>query len=130
MSIFEDTCELWYNALEHDAVATVAGPTSIETLLEARDRFEQLGNERRDGSLVISIEMAREIPRGWIKKTGPALRGGHEEFDPYEDMIAVIAGSDRVAYICRSDAVRLDMEILEPTGVVAIDFTEVVEDDA
>ncbi|WP_222912686.1 hypothetical protein [Natrinema sp. SYSU A 869] len=60
MSVFEDTLEIWRNALEHDDVATVDGPASSETLQEARDRFEQLGNEPRDGVLVILIDMARE----------------------------------------------------------------------
>ncbi|QCC60736.1 hypothetical protein NP511_01985 [Natrinema thermotolerans] len=123
MSVFEDTVELWQNALEDDDVATVEGPASIETLLEARDRFEQLGNEPRDGCLVISIDMAREIPRGWVEIDGPAVPDGHEEFRPFERMVTV---TDRVggevAFICRSDAVRLDMTVLEADGVVAIDF--------
>ncbi|WP_265109196.1 hypothetical protein [Halosolutus halophilus] len=122
MSVFEDTYELWDNALEHDDVTTVEDPASIETLLEARDSWEQLGNERRDGTLVISIEMARKIPRGWVEIEGPAVPPGHEEFRPFDDMISIIDGTDRSAFICRSDAVRLDMTILDPDGVVAIDF--------
>ncbi|WP_226479182.1 hypothetical protein [Natrinema amylolyticum] len=123
MSVFEDTLEVWQNALEHDDVATVDGPASIETLEEARDRFEQLGNEPRDGVLVISIDMAREIPRGWVELEAHSLSpDGHEEFRPFDDMITVIDGADRSAYICRSDALRLDMTILEANGVVAIDF--------
>jgi hypothetical protein len=132
MSVFEDSYELWYNALEHDVVATVDGPASIETLLEARDRFEELGNEPRDGCLVISPEMASEIPRGWVvqEPAGPVPlpREHREAFEPLEDMITVLGGADRVTYICRSDAVRLDMTILEPGGVVAIDL-EVRTDD-
>ena len=129
MTVFEDTTELWQNALKHDDVPTVQGPISIETLLEARDRFEQLGNEPRDGCLVISIEMAREIPEGWVE-IQRTLVDSFEQFRPVEDMIAVteeIGG--RTAFICRSDAVRLDMEILEPAGVVAIDFERGEEGD-
>ncbi|SEW10526.1 hypothetical protein [Natrinema salifodinae] len=124
MSVFEDTLELWRNALEDDDVATVDGPTSIKTLLEARDRFEQLGNEPHDGVLVISIDMAREIPRGWVEVEAHSLNpGGHEDFRPFDDkMVTVIDGAERSAFICRSDAIRLDMTVLEPDGVVAIDF--------
>ncbi|WP_226041587.1 hypothetical protein [Natrinema sp. DC36] len=126
MSVFEDNHELWRNALEHDDVPTIAGPTSIETLQEARDRFEQLGNDRNDGVLVISIGMAREIPRGWVEITGPTVPSGHEEFRPFGDMITITERVDgRETLICRSDAVRLDMEILDPTGVVAIDSEEI-----
>jgi len=39
-----------------------------------------------------------------------------------------VTADDRVAYICRPDAVRLDMTIPEPGGVVAIDL-EVRADD-
>ncbi|WP_395166327.1 hypothetical protein [Natrinema pallidum] len=123
MSVFEDTHELWQNALEHDAVATVDGPTSIETLLEARDHFEQLGNERRDGCLVIALEMAREISRGWVEIDHGTLPDGHEEFRPFDEMVSVTTrGGTPEAFICRSSAVSLDMTILEPDDVVAIDF--------
>lgn len=123
MSVFEDTGELWQNALKHDDVATVDGPTSIETLLEARDRFEQLGNERRDGCLVISIDMAREIPRGWIEIKRDTLPDGHGEFIPFDDMVTVVDRiNGRMAFICRDDAARLDMEIIDPDGIVAIDL--------
>lgn len=124
MSVFEDTGELWHNALEDWTVVTVKGPTSIETLQVARDRFEQMANDPSDGTLVISIEVAREIPEGWVEITGPAVPPGHEEFRPFDDkMVSVTENVDsREAFICRSDAVRLDMEIIEPTGVVAIDF--------
>jgi len=124
VTVFEDTYEIWYNALEHDSVETFTGPTAIETLLEAADRFEQLGNKRRDGTLVISIEVSREIPRGWIEIEGPALPDSYEEFRPFDDKMATITTNvdGHEAFICRSDAVRLNMEILEPDGVVAIDF--------
>ncbi|NUC71689.1 hypothetical protein HTZ84_05095 [Haloterrigena sp. SYSU A558-1] len=123
MSAFEDTCKLWQNALEHETVETVDGPTSIETLLEARDRFTKLGNEPRNGCLVISLEMAREIPRGWVEIEHDTVSDDHEEFRPFEEMVAVTERVEsREAFICRSDAVRLDMTIAEPTGVVAIDF--------
>ncbi|QLK26150.1 hypothetical protein HYG81_00545 [Natrinema zhouii] len=124
MSVFEDNHELWRNALEHDDVAMISGPPSIETLLEARDHFEQLGNEIHDGVLVISIAMAHEIPRGWVEITGPAVPSNHEEFRPFDDMITITERVDgREALICRSDAIRLDMEIHEPDGV-AIDFEQ------
>ncbi|WP_265111107.1 hypothetical protein [Halosolutus halophilus] len=122
MTVFEDTLELWQNALEHDDIATITGVPSLETLLEAHDRFAEFGNEPRDGCLVISIDMAREIPRGWVEIEGPAVPPGHEEFQPFDDMISIIGGVDRSAFVCRSDAVRLDMTILDPDGVVAIDF--------
>ncbi|SEU00908.1 hypothetical protein [Natrinema hispanicum] len=123
MSAFEDTHELWQNALEHDDVHTVAGPTSIETLLEARDHFEQLGNERRDGCLVISLEMARKIPRGWVEIDHDTLPDGHEEFRPLEDMTTITTrGGSPETFICRPDAVSLDITFLEPNDVVAIDF--------
>ncbi len=122
MTVFEDTHELWQNALEHDDVPTVQGPPSIETLFEARDRFEQLGNDSRDGCLVIALDLACEIPRGWVEIEGPAVPTGHEEFRPFDDMVTVTTcGGSPEAVICRSDAVRLDMTILEPEGVVAID---------
>ena len=131
MTVFEDTVELWQNALESTPVATVDGPASVETLQEARDRFERFGNDPRDGCLVISLEMAREIPRGWVEIEGDHVPDGHEEFRPFERLTAVTdrVGSE-VAFICRSDAVRLDMEILEPTGIVAIDFDRGDETDA
>ncbi|PCR89299.1 hypothetical protein [Natrinema ejinorense] len=123
MSVFEDTHELWQNALDSAPVATVDGPASLETLQEARDRFERFGNDPSDGCLVIDLEIAREIPQGWVEITGPATPPGHEEFRPLEDMVTVTTrGGSLEAFICRSDAVRLDMTILEPTGVVAIDF--------
>ncbi|QRV14196.1 hypothetical protein JMJ58_14770 [Haloterrigena salifodinae] len=123
MSVFEDTHELWQNALEHDDVETVEGSASIEALLEARDRFEKLGNERHDGCLVITHEMAREIPRGWIEIEHDTVPDDHEEFRPFEEMVAVTERVEsREAFICRSNAVRLDMTIAEPTGIVAIDF--------
>ncbi|MFC6765994.1 hypothetical protein [Natrinema soli] len=125
MSVFEDNHELWRNALEHDGVNTITGPMSVETLPEARDRFEQLGNERSDGVLVISTGMARELPRGWVEITGPAVPSSHKEFRPFDDMITITERVDgRETLICRSDAVRLDMKILEPDGVVAIDFKD------
>lgn len=131
MSGFEDTVELWQNALEEDDVPMVKGSTSIETLFEARDRFEEMRNDPRDGCLVISLEMAREIPRGWVEIEGPLVPDDHAEFRPFEDMITVTERVDgREAFICRSDAVRLDMEILEPTGVVAIDFDRGATTDA
>lgn len=127
MSVFEDIHEIWQNALEHDDVVTVTGPTSIETLLKERSRFEQLDNEPRDGCLVISIEVAREFPKGWIAKDSiapvPLPQEHHKQFDPFEEIITVTERIDGCeAFICRSDAVRLDMEILKPDGVVAIDF--------
>jgi len=123
MTVFEDTHELWQNALENWTVSTVKGPTSIETLQAARDRFEQLGNDRRDGCLVIALEVAREISEGWVEITGPATPPGHEEFRPFEDMVSVTTrGGSPEAFVCRPDAVRLDMTILEAAGVVAIDF--------
>ncbi|AFZ74538.1 hypothetical protein [Natronobacterium gregoryi] len=122
MTVFEDTYELWDNALEHDGVHTVGGSLSIETLFDARDRFEQLGNELRDGCLVIGIDAARDIPRGWVEIEDDIVPGGHEEFRPFDDMVTVTAGSGDHAFICRSDAVRLDMTILDSGGVVAINF--------
>jgi len=90
---------------------------------EARERFKQLGNDRNDGVLVISIAMAREITRGWVEITGPAVPSSHEEFRPFDDIIKITERVDgREAFICRSNAIRLDMEILEPNGAVAIDF--------
>ncbi|QLG47910.1 hypothetical protein [Natrinema halophilum] len=128
MSVFEDTYELWYNSLEHDDVPTIEGPPSIVTLQEAADRFEQLGNNRNDGTLVISIEMARAIPRGWIIYQHQI--SDVEQFDPIDNMVTVVTNIEgREAFICRSDAVRLDMTILEPGGVVAIDFNRGESDD-
>ncbi|WP_121744416.1 hypothetical protein [Natronorubrum halophilum] len=130
MSVFENNHELWRNALEHNDVTTISGSTSIETLQEARDRFEQLGNEIHDGVLVISIAMAREIARGWVEISGLAVPSNHEEFRPFDDMITITERVDgRETLICRSDAVRLDMEILEPDGIVAIDFEQGGSDD-
>ena len=123
MTVFEDPVELWQNALEEDDVPTVEGPPSIKTLFEACDRFEEMRNEPRGGCLVISLEMAREIPRGWVEIEHDTVPDDHEEFRPFENMVTVterVGGHE--AFICRSDAVCLNMEILDPTGVVVIDF--------
>lgn len=123
MTVFEDTTELWQNARDHDDVPTVTGPTSIETLLKARNRFEQRSNDARDGCLVISIETAREIPRGWIQRES-SLGHSFEEFDPLgaDGVVTVTVGGARVGFLCRPDAIRLDMAILDPDGIVAIAF--------
>ncbi|WP_049925358.1 hypothetical protein [Halopiger goleimassiliensis] len=121
MTVFEDAYELRQNNLQHDTVPTAKGPRSIERLFEARDRFERLGNDRRDGCLAIDAENTREIPRGWVSPDHDTLPDGHEGLWPLEDMTTVLASCDG-AFICQSDAVCLDMTILQPDGVVAIDF--------
>lgn len=122
MSAFEDTCELWFNGLDHNDVLTVEGPTTIETLQEARDRFVKLGNDPIDGCLVIGSDFALEMSEGWVEITGPMVPLGHEEFDPFDEIVTITDDVVGGAILVRSDAVRLDMTILDPDGVVVIDF--------
>lgn len=51
-----------------------------------------------------------------------SIGGSVMEFWSFNELVTVTAGTSRTGFICRSDAVCLDMEIFEADGVVAIDF--------
>lgn len=123
MSVFEDTTELRHRAGKHDDVELVQGPASVETIHDAVDVWTE-SNEQHEGVLVADHPTVAEFDDGWIDRHDDVAMVGFEEFAPVDEMVTIVTQfGEPTALIVRPDAVRLDMEILDPDGVVVIEFT-------